>query len=163
MDLRLTCPSSLSAINSGAPSDMTVALDTTYSAGATVTKVQGAPPLPTTAANPANYPTLDKTPPTDSAEVKAWISAIDWSKVPNYSQTDGTCAGSPSAINDGRCWWTCGGCSELFSTYSLDLVPYGTDTEQPEQPTSRPAPTSTRGVCRMTTDRRRTRPSCSTT
>ena len=32
--------------------------------------------------------------------------------MPTYNQTDGTCGGTPGAITDGRCWWTCGGCSE---------------------------------------------------
>lgn len=83
--------SNLSALTSGAPSDATVALDTTYTASAQPTKVTGAPALPNIAAiSPSNYPALDVTPPTDSAQVKEWLSQIDFSKVPNYGVTDGT-------------------------------------------------------------------------
>lgn len=125
----LLTSSNLSALTSGAPSDATVALDTTYSGGAQPTKISGVPALPTQASiSPANYPGLDVIPPTDSAQVQDWLKAIDFSKVPNYNVTDGTvsilsnredswlmtrqCAGTPGAITDGRCWWTCGGCSE---------------------------------------------------
>ncbi|KAI9636971.1 uncharacterized protein MKK02DRAFT_37340 [Dioszegia hungarica] len=102
----------LSALTSGAPTDATVALDTTYTGGSSPTRISGAPALPAvTAISPANYPSLDVLPPTDSAQVKEWLSKIDFSKVPNYSQTDGTCGGTPGAITDGRCWWTCGGCT----------------------------------------------------
>lgn len=102
----------LSALTSGAPTDATVPLDTTYTGGAQPTKVSGAGPLPSlSTVLVSNYPALDQIPPTDSVQVKQWMSQIDFSKVPNYNVTDGTCAGSPSAINDGRCWWTCGGCT----------------------------------------------------
>jgi hypothetical protein len=71
--------------------DATVALDTTYQGGAQPTRISGAPALPaTTAISPASYPPLDLLPSTDSNEVKQWMSQIDFSKVPNYSQTDGT-------------------------------------------------------------------------
>lgn len=106
----LTLRSSLSAIVSNAVSDSTIGLDTTYSAGAQPTGVSRAPAIPT-AISSANYPALDVTPSVNSTEVQAWIKAIDWSAVPTYSQTTGECAGSPSAQTDGRCWWTCGGCT----------------------------------------------------
>ncbi|OCF35617.1 chitin deacetylase [Kwoniella heveanensis CBS 569] len=100
----------LSELTSGAPTDSTVALDTTYTAGATAT-VSGAPVLPTSALTIANYPALDKTPPTDSDEVKGWLAKMDMSKIPTYNVTTGDCSTDPSAITDGRCWWTCGGCT----------------------------------------------------
>ena len=74
----------------------------------------------------ANYPDLDKTPPTDSEQVKAWLANIDMSKVPTYNVTDGTCAGTPAAIEDGRCWWTCGGCTrETDITECPDKLTWG--------------------------------------
>ncbi|WVQ81267.1 hypothetical protein IAT38_003390 [Cryptococcus sp. DSM 104549] len=100
----------LSELTSGAPTDSTVALYTTPTAGASPT-VSGAPALPTSALTVANYPALDVTPPTDSDEVKGWLAAIDLTKVPSYNVTTGDCSTSPSAMTDGRCWWTCGGCT----------------------------------------------------
>ncbi|GFZ47108.1 Chitin deacetylase [Saitozyma sp. JCM 24511] len=117
---------SLSALTSGAPSDATVALDSTYSGGAAATKVSGAPALPTGTPSPANYPALDVSPPTNSSEVQGWLAKIDMSKVPNYNVTDGTCAGTPGAITDGRCWWTCGGCTrETDITECPDKMTWG--------------------------------------
>jgi len=47
-------------------------------------------------------------------------------QVPNYSVTDGSCAGTPGAINDGRCWWTCGGCTrETDITECPDKLTWG--------------------------------------
>ena len=66
--------------------------------------------------DPSIYPPLDKIPPTDSPEVKAWLSEIAGANIPNYAPTkDGTCASDPAAAAQagasGRCWWTCGGCT----------------------------------------------------
>jgi hypothetical protein len=72
---RLT-PRSLSALTSGASSDATVALDSTYSGGAAATKVSGAPALPTGTPSPANYPALDVSPPTNSSEVQGWLAQV---------------------------------------------------------------------------------------
>lgn len=102
---------SLSALTSDVPTDTTVALDSTYTQGAQPTKVSGAPALPNPTLVIANYPALDIVPSTNSSQVMQWVSEIDMSKVPNYNVTDGTCAGTPGAITDGRCWWTCGGCT----------------------------------------------------
>lgn len=33
------------------------------------------------------------------------------SKVPSYNVTTGDCSTDAAAISDGRCWWTCGGCT----------------------------------------------------
>jgi len=101
----------LSAITSGASTQGTVALETTYAAGSTPTAVSRAPPLPTSALTIANYPALDVIPPINSSQVQGWLSQIDFSRVPSYNVTDGTCSGTPGAITDGRCWWTCGGCT----------------------------------------------------
>ncbi|TFK57556.1 glycoside hydrolase/deacetylase [Heliocybe sulcata] len=106
----------LSSINANAPSQATVALDTTYQAGATPTVVSSAPGLP----NPSSlvissYPPLDKTPPTDSPEVQQWIQEVANSgvSIPNFSSTvAGGCPANAAAVADtSRCWWTCGGCT----------------------------------------------------
>lgn len=70
----------------------------------------------------ANYPALDKPPPTDSPEVLQWIQDVKNSgvSIPTFSATvAGGCPANPGAIaNDTeRCWWTCGGC-----TRSTDIV-----------------------------------------
>lgn len=63
---------------------------------------------------PANYPALDKPPPTDSPEVLQWIAEVNASGVaiPNIPPTvAGGCPTNPQAASDqSRCWWTCGGC-----------------------------------------------------
>ncbi|KAI0343988.1 hypothetical protein BDW22DRAFT_1113490 [Trametopsis cervina] len=93
----------------------TLGASTTYIAGATPSAFPNAPPLPDISTlNPANYPTLDVIPPTDSPEVQQWIKEVNASGVPipNITPTkDGTCGGDPAAAADqSRCWWTCGGC-----------------------------------------------------
>lgn len=146
----------LASIVSGAASQPTQAISSTAVVGAIPTFIPGAPPLPNcesaclelanhlsfllhaTAAllNPANYPPLDKVPPTDSPEVKQWIaglysifylSLMDPSEqnfedvastgvvIPNISPTvAGGCPANPQAVADdaNRCWWTCGGCTQ---------------------------------------------------
>lgn len=60
------------------------------------------------------YPPENTVPPTDSPQVKQWVSEI--SGIPqdilNITPTkDGSCGGDPAAAADkSRCWWTCGGC-----------------------------------------------------
>jgi len=70
---------------------------------------------PVSKLNPANYPPLDKPPPTDSPEVLQWIQEVQQSGVtiPNISTTvTGGCPANPSeAADPSRCWWTCGGCT----------------------------------------------------
>lgn len=62
---------------------MTVTLPSTYAAGATG-PVKGAPPLPAiTSLNPANYPPLDKQPPTNSTQVLKWIQEINLAGAPD--------------------------------------------------------------------------------
>jgi peptidoglycan/xylan/chitin deacetylase (PgdA/CDA1 family) len=106
----------LSLIVSGAPSQATVPLDSTYSPGAVPTGIPGAPPLPNAALlNPANYPALDIPPPTDTPEVLQWIQDVANSGVviPDIAPNlPGGCpANLPAADNSSNCWWTCGGCT----------------------------------------------------
>lgn len=64
---------------------------------------------------PSNYPPLDKLPPTDSPEVKAWIAEVAACSVPipNILPTlPGGCGANVQASqNATNCWWTCGGCT----------------------------------------------------
>jgi peptidoglycan/xylan/chitin deacetylase (PgdA/CDA1 family) len=64
--------------------------------------------------SPANYPALDKPPPTDSPEVQQWIQEVQNSgiTIPDLEPTQpGGCAANPQfATDQSRCWWTCGGC-----------------------------------------------------
>jgi peptidoglycan/xylan/chitin deacetylase (PgdA/CDA1 family) len=98
-------------------------LPTTYAPGSVPTFLPGAPPLPNPLLlNPANYPPLDKPPPTDSPEVQQWIDDVARSSIsiPNISPTvPGGCSANPQAVADdaNRCWWTCGGC-----TRSVDIT-----------------------------------------
>lgn len=126
----------VASITSGAPTDATVALDTTFTAGAQPSALSNVPALPNLAQiNPANYPALDQIPPTNSSEVQGWLAQIDMSKVPNYGVTDGTCAGTPGAITDGRCWWTCGGCTrETDITQCPDKGTWGTSFDDGPSP-----------------------------
>ncbi|TNY23310.1 putative chitin deacetylase [Rhodotorula diobovata] len=108
---------SLSSIGTTTTSEATQALPTTFAPGATP-PVSGAPSLPNIATlNPANYPPLDRLPPTDSPEVQEWLSQIDLSVVPGNAPT-GLNGCSNTTVNadaladageDGNCWWTCGG------------------------------------------------------
>lgn len=92
-------------------------LASTPSAGQQPSAVgSNAPPLP--AANSiviANYPALDKTPPTDSPEVKQWIQDVANSGIPIPSiapAVAGGCSANPGrAGNSSICWWTCGQCT----------------------------------------------------
>ncbi|EPT00738.1 hypothetical protein FOMPIDRAFT_51929 [Fomitopsis schrenkii] len=94
----------------------TIALSTTYQAGATQTWVPNAPPLPTGLPVPSNYPKLDVTPPTDSPEVQQWVQQVLTSGVdiPDIPPTNpGACANNTAAVANAtqNCWWTCGGCT----------------------------------------------------
>ncbi|KAI0639104.1 glycoside hydrolase/deacetylase [Trametes polyzona] len=106
----------LSQIVANAPSQATVAATTTFAGGTTPTFLPNAPALPDISKLvPANYPPLDKVPPTDSPEVQQWIKEVQASgiEIPNFAPTtaDGSCASNPEAAADtSRCWWTCGGC-----------------------------------------------------
>ncbi|GAA6064364.1 hypothetical protein JCM10212_005878 [Sporobolomyces blumeae] len=105
---------SLSLIGTATTSEATQALPSTFAAGATP-PVKNAPKLPSIAnLNPANYPALDKTPPTDSAEVQQWIAEVDLSQAPDIPITGlGGCTNSTNSqsVSDAAAngWWTCGG------------------------------------------------------
>ncbi|KZS96178.1 glycoside hydrolase/deacetylase [Sistotremastrum niveocremeum HHB9708] len=109
----------LSSIFAGAPAQPTTTLDTIYPAGASPTAVIGAPSLPDISQlNPANYPPLDKPPPTDSSLVQGWIQQVQNSgiPIPGFAPTQvGGCptnqAAAANASSSGTCWWTCGHCS----------------------------------------------------
>jgi hypothetical protein len=78
------------------PVATTVPLESTFPAGAQPTFVSSAPPLPSSALVIADYPALDRVPPTNSTQVQQWLSELDLSDVPNYGQTTGAvslCAG----------------------------------------------------------------------
>ncbi|EUC58250.1 polysaccharide deacetylase from carbohydrate esterase family CE10 protein, putative [Rhizoctonia solani AG-3 Rhs1AP] len=109
----------ISSIYASMSTQPTVALDTTYAAGATP-PVSGAPPLPTPAIVASKYPALDQIPPINSPEVQQWIKDVQNSGVaiPGFAATQtGGCsdpanaAAVANASASGTCWWTCGGCT----------------------------------------------------
>ncbi|QRV89070.1 chitin deacetylase [Ceratobasidium sp. AG-Ba] len=107
----------LEQITMGGPIQPAVPLPSTYTAGASP-PLKGAVPLPTTALKIADYPPIDKVPPTDSPEVKQWLAEVAAKnpKIPLVKQTvDGSCASDPALAANGsatgNCWWTCGGCT----------------------------------------------------
>jgi len=107
----------LASIVPNATSQATVPLDSTYAPGSVPTYLPGAPPLPNAALlSPANYPALDKPPPTDSPEVQQWIKDVQNSGVviPNIQpNVAGGCPANPQGVANAatNCWWTCGGCT----------------------------------------------------
>ncbi|THH17399.1 hypothetical protein EW146_g3392 [Bondarzewia mesenterica] len=113
----------LQSIVVNAPSAATQVMPTPFSAGATPSAIPNAPGLPDVSKLViANYPALDKPPPTDSPEVQQWIQQVMNSgvSIPGFSPTvAGGCPANPQAVanNTERCWWTCGGC-----TRSTDIV-----------------------------------------
>lgn len=68
-------------------------------------------------------------PPTDSPEVQQWIQEVANSgiPIPNITATvAGGCPTNPTAITDGRCWWTCGGCTRTVDiTTCPDKLTWG--------------------------------------
>ncbi|KAI0757285.1 hypothetical protein C8Q80DRAFT_1093247 [Daedaleopsis nitida] len=106
----------LSEIASGASTQPTVAATTTFAGGTAPTFLSSAPALPDISTIlPSSYPTLDKTPPTDSDEVKAWKEEVASSgiTIPDIAPTvAGGCPANLDAVADtSRCWWTCTGCA----------------------------------------------------
>ena len=90
---------------------------------------------------PANYPPLDKTPPIDSPEVKAWIQLVANSGVdiPNLSPTvaGGCGANAAAAADQSRCWWTCGGyTAETDITACPDKLTWGVSFDDGPAPYS---------------------------
>ncbi|RPD59083.1 hypothetical protein L226DRAFT_553741 [Lentinus tigrinus ALCF2SS1-7] len=102
----------LSAINSAMPSGATPTLSTTFSPGAQPT-YSGAPVIPAKFIfSSADWPALDRIPPTDSDQVKEWMKELDGHDIPDITPTvDGECASDPQAAAQAqqRGWWTCGG------------------------------------------------------
>ncbi|KAG6897817.1 hypothetical protein C0992_010621 [Termitomyces sp. T32_za158] len=102
----------LSSITFGMPSQATLPVSQTFSAGASG-PVSGAPPLPTPIVfNLADWPAEDHIPPTDSDEVATWMKELDGKNIPNIPKTvDGSCVNDTAAAADAanRGWWTCGG------------------------------------------------------
>ncbi|ORY74064.1 hypothetical protein BCR35DRAFT_306855 [Leucosporidium creatinivorum] len=81
--------------------------------------VAGALPLPDwTQINIAEFPELDRIPPTNSAMVQGWIADVRSKQIPNIpvtgidgcSNTTYNAQALKDAGADGNCWWTCGGC-----------------------------------------------------
>ncbi|EKM60819.1 carbohydrate esterase family 4 protein [Phanerochaete carnosa HHB-10118-sp] len=94
----------------------TLGATTTFPAGSTPTGIPNAPPMPNwQTLSPANYPALDKTPPTDSPQVQQWIQDVQNSgiAIPDFQPTQpGGCpANLELASNETLCWWTCTGCT----------------------------------------------------
>ncbi|KAH8120659.1 glycoside hydrolase/deacetylase [Phellopilus nigrolimitatus] len=101
----------LSSIIPNQATTATIPLATTFAPGATPSGISGAPPLPDISSlNAANYPPMDKAPPTDSPEVQQWIQEVASTgiSIPNISHALPTAA---AAADQSRCWWTCGGCT----------------------------------------------------
>ncbi|KAH9913551.1 uncharacterized protein BXZ73DRAFT_92940 [Epithele typhae] len=99
-------------ITSGMPAGAAPTLRTTFAAGATPS-YSGAPALPTAFVfSSADWPLLDKVPPTDSPQVKEWMKELDGVDIPDLDPTvgDATCEENPAASKDAaaRGWWTCG-------------------------------------------------------
>ncbi|KAH9851923.1 hypothetical protein C2E23DRAFT_923259 [Lenzites betulinus] len=103
----------LASISMGMPSGAVPTLESTYTPGASPTYISGAPPLPTKFVfSSADWPELDKVPPTDSTQVATWMKELDGHDIPDITPTqDGSCAGDPAAAAQAeeRGWWTCGG------------------------------------------------------
>lgn len=85
-----------SLLFTGGATESPLPLHTTFAAGATP-PISGAPALPTLSIAVANYPALDKIPPTDSAEVAEWMKELEGHEIPTFSATiDGSCGSDPA-------------------------------------------------------------------
>ncbi|GAA6029177.1 hypothetical protein JCM8097_001638 [Rhodosporidiobolus ruineniae] len=133
---------SLSRIGTATTAEVTQPLPSTFAAGATP-PVARAPTLPSIATlNPALYPALDRIPPIDSPEVKQWLSEIDLDNIPDIPPTaPGGCSNSSNAAalseagEDGRCWWTCGGCTRASDiTYCPTKADWGASFDDGPSP-----------------------------
>ncbi|KZO93691.1 carbohydrate esterase family 4 protein [Calocera viscosa TUFC12733] len=108
--------------------DTTYPVFTAFAPGATP-PVKGAPPLPLAGTiDASDWPTLDKTPPTDTTQVEAWMQELNGYYIPNFSPTvPGGCATNPGLVgNETLCWWTCGHCTrETDITSCPDKMTWG--------------------------------------
>ena len=65
--------------------------------------------------NPAQWPPLDRPPPTNTSQVAQWVAELDLSHIPTFPPTaPGGCQNTTynqQAVTDAamRGWWTCGG------------------------------------------------------
>ncbi|KIM23028.1 carbohydrate esterase family 4 protein [Serendipita vermifera MAFF 305830] len=108
----------LADITRSSTPEPTVPLPVVFPPGSTPLPLgRGASGLPDLSSfDPSIYPPLDRIPPTNSPEVRAWLAEIAGATIPNLKPTvDGTCDSDPEAAADagadGRCWWTCTGCT----------------------------------------------------
>jgi peptidoglycan/xylan/chitin deacetylase (PgdA/CDA1 family) len=101
----------LGSITSGMPTGTPLSASTTYQEGTKPT-FSGAPALPSPFVfQQGKWPAQDKVPPTDSAEVKAWMKELDGWNIPNIPKNvDNICANNPQGAQDAakNGWWTCG-------------------------------------------------------
>lgn len=79
--------------------------------------------------NLSAYPEGWKTPPTDSAEVQAVISALDWTKVPNAAVRKAKSNGDLDmsgydANTDPYCWWSDTNCVNPKVDYLPEDISY---------------------------------------
>ncbi|RXW22905.1 hypothetical protein EST38_g2953 [Candolleomyces aberdarensis] len=105
----------LSIITANQASSPTLPLSSTPAAGASPTFISGAPSLPNVSTiQPTNYPTMDRIPPLDSAEVQQWKQDVANSgiSIPDFQPTNpGGCVNNTAIATDpARCWWSCTGC-----------------------------------------------------
>jgi len=106
----------VAALSSGTgTAEPTSPLPTTYTAGSTP-PISGARPLPNVVINPADWPTLDRPPPTNSTQVAQWLAETNLTGIPSWAPNgingcqNATNSAAVAAASD-RCWWTCGGCT----------------------------------------------------
>ncbi|KAF9039607.1 hypothetical protein BDZ89DRAFT_1213034 [Hymenopellis radicata] len=92
----------LSVITFGMSTGTTFSPTTTFSEGTTptISGLSDAPALPAFTYSQNVWPTMDKTPPTDSDEVAEWMKELDGIDIPDLEPT------TDDAANRG--WWTCG-------------------------------------------------------
>ncbi|KAF8905898.1 hypothetical protein CPB85DRAFT_1224427 [Mucidula mucida] len=103
----------LSALTFGMSTGTTFSPTATFSEGTTptISGLSDAPALPAFTYSQNVWPTMDKTPPTDSDEVTEWMKELDGVDIPDLEPTiDGSCASDPEFSSDAanRGWWTCG-------------------------------------------------------
>ncbi|KAF9578956.1 chitin deacetylase [Lunasporangiospora selenospora] len=61
--------------------------------------------------NMSDYPSPSAIPPTDSDQVKKWLSEIDLSGAPSIPHNVGEPPSCPAKIEPGVCYWTCEDCA----------------------------------------------------
>ncbi|KAF8928835.1 chitin deacetylase [Dissophora ornata] len=84
----------------------TIQAQTTTSTTAAATTTTAAATI-----NVKDYPTINQIPPTNSAEVLAWLKEIDLTGAPNITIHTGQPPSCPNPPIADECYWTCDGCS----------------------------------------------------